>query len=323
MRKIDWVAERWLLRYVSLRGFAIPGNETFDAAIRAGGASDRMGAATALDALLRLRLLVQAGPVVMLTREGERAAAEAARFAASLGEPSVPIPDSHLPTVVWAEADFETDDGAGVDKPRETRMLQARPKQEEPMKTAVALERERFSLDDPEAGRKLVANLDARKVRLVFSELCWHFQCESYYQKERLRAFLLELSMDGEVLEVLPNLYCRPALAHGSSGATLEKAAKKIKRIRRASITTERDADAKALLDFAAAHGPVVTTAVLNTEAERLGWRKGRIGYIIQHLRTQGWLRTRSYATYDVHPPTVPESSEGEPAVAANSDSDA
>lgn len=95
-------------------------------------------------------------------------------------------------------------------------------------------EKERFSLDDPEAGRKLVENLDARKVRLAFSEICWHFRCTEYDEKMRLRNFLIGLDSQGLVLEVLPNLYCRPALSGGSSdAASVRKAAKKIARIRR------------------------------------------------------------------------------------------
>jgi len=101
-------------------------------------------------------------------------------------------------------------------------------------------EKERFSLDDPEAARKLVENLDARKVRLAFSELCWHFRCTDYDEKMRLRAFLIELDSQGLVLEVLPNLYCRPALSGGSSDAkSVRKAAKKIARIRRARRRSE------------------------------------------------------------------------------------
>ena len=42
-----------------------------------------------------------------------------------------------------------------------------------------APEHARFSLDDPEAGRKLAENLDARTVRLAFSEVCMHFECAS------------------------------------------------------------------------------------------------------------------------------------------------
>lgn len=95
-------------------------------------------------------------------------------------------------------------------------------------------ETERFSLDDPEAARKLVENLDARKVRLAFSEMCWHFRCTDYDEKMRLRNFLIELDSQGLVLEVLPNLYCRPALSGGRSDAeSVRKAAKKIARIRR------------------------------------------------------------------------------------------
>lgn len=112
MQRPDVTAERWLLRWLKACGFAAAGNETFDAAVRAGGAPDRLAAAEALAALLRMGFAVQASGILFLSAEGHRAAAAARRFAARLGEPPVPVPDSRLPSVTWSDADFEADGDA-------------------------------------------------------------------------------------------------------------------------------------------------------------------------------------------------------------------
>lgn len=95
-------AERWLLRRVRLCGFAAPGNETLDAAVRNVGV-DREEAAEALASLLKRGWLSQLDGILFLTREGQDAAETAARLAPLLGDPPVPIPESHLPEILWID----------------------------------------------------------------------------------------------------------------------------------------------------------------------------------------------------------------------------
>lgn len=159
-------------------------------------------------------------------------------------------------------------------------------------------ERERFSLDDPEAGRKLAANLDARKVRLAFSELCWHFRCDGLEDKILLRALLETLKSEGTIVEPELKLFCRPALAHGAIGPKRRKAIAKLKRIvRRAGDTSVRDGQAAALLAFIGARGEA-SVASLKEEAARLGFPDGRVSYIIQHLRETTKIEKVSYGVY-------------------------
>lgn len=74
-----------------------------------------------------------------------------------------------------------------------------------------------FSWDDPEAGRKLVENLDRRRVRLQVIEFCWHFGIPTPDGMDRLRAkaFLDDLCRRGELVEPVSGLYCRPDMTGG------------------------------------------------------------------------------------------------------------
>ena len=189
-----------------------------------------------------------------------------------------------------------------------------------------APEKERFSLDDPDAGRKLIGNLDVRKVRLVFSELCWHFRCEDHDEKMRLRAFLLDLSMTGEIVEVLPNLYCRPSLTGGSSDPAARR--KAIKQLRKTTMTARRgrkaastrDEEAKSLHAFAAAQGERVARSALVAEGARIGLNQGRVSYLIQHLRETGALQSSRYGVYAVIVPEPSDDVPQQPAVLATDD---
>jgi len=222
------VAERWLLRRVRMCGFAAPSNETIDALVRMGGAEDRYAGACALDALIRRGCLEQLDGILFLSREGEKEARGAAERWQELGDPPVPIPDRHLPTVVWSEADFET-----LTPPHEE-VCCAQPTETGDDMSIYALANERFSLDDPDAGRKFVENLDRRKVRLAFSEACAQFACETPEDKEKLRSFLLGMEMDGLIVEVLSNLYCRPDMTQGSRDPDrLEKAVGTLRELRK------------------------------------------------------------------------------------------
>ncbi len=224
MEKRDWLAERWLLRRIRLCGFAAPSNETIDAAVRAGAAVSRLAGAEALEALMRLGLLEQIDSILFLTKAGQTAAEVASRFARQLGEPAVPLPETHLPTVTWVDADFDL-----IETVPETATVARKPK-EVSMSFFRSPEEEIFSLDDPEAGRKLAKNLDKRKVRLDFSELCAHFQCGTYEEKSRLRNFLIALDAQDILVEVMPNLYCRPALTVDRKGAGDKSASKETKK---------------------------------------------------------------------------------------------
>jgi len=191
------------------------------------------------------------------------------------------------------------------------------------MKTDFSPASARFSLDDPDAGRKLVENLDVRKVRLAFSELCWHFRCEDYDEKMRLRAFLLDLSMTGEIVEVLSNLYCRPSLTGGSSSSSARRKAIKHLRTtaRRARKTAStRDDEAKALYAFAAAQGEGVARQALLVEGARLGLNEGRVTYIIQRLRAAGALQSSGYGVYSVIRPETADDAAREPAILETDD---
>lgn len=160
-------------------------------------------------------------------------------------------------------------------------------------------ERERFSLDDPEAGRKLLANLDARKVRLAFSELCWHFRCDDIEDRIRLRTLLETLKSDNALIEPELKLYCRPALAHGATGSAHRKALAKAKRHfrRRAQEVAACTAQAAALLAFISTRGET-TAASLKEEATRLAFPDGRVNGIIRHLHKTSKIERVSYGTY-------------------------
>lgn len=161
-----------------------------------------------------------------------------------------------------------------------------------------APEHERFSLDDPEAGRKLVENLDRRKVRLAFSELCWHFDADGYDERARLRVLLEALKVDGVLVEPEQKLFCRPALAHGQSGTNRRKAIAQVKRLaRRMKDTSARDGQAAAILAFIGTRGQA-TVASMKDEAARLGFPDGRINYLIQHMRETSRIEKVAYGTY-------------------------
>lgn len=188
-------------------------------------------------------------------------------------------------------------------------------------------EKERFSLDDPDAGRKLIENLDRRRVRLAFSELCWHFRCYDYDEKMRLRSFLLNLEIDGSIVEVLSNLYCRPALTGGTSDA--ESVAKAEKLLRAAASpkrkaasapdragrpkpvkdVAKRDREAKLLLDFIVARGGTAAASELTAEGERLGFTRNRTAYLIVCLKTSGALESHAYGRYRAASGPLPEAS--------------
>lgn len=165
---------------------------------------------------------------------------------------------------------------------------------------------QRFSLDDPEAGRKLLANFDARKVRLDFADLCWHFRAESYDDKMRLLALLAKLKEDGTLLEAAPRLYCRPSLRGGLSDEEKEpKPAPKKERSEKPRGRTwgpkdpERTArEAAQLMAFAAANGPSIRSAQFIEEGKRLGLEAKRIPYLLTHLRAKSKLRSNGYGTY-------------------------
>ncbi|HTK59771.1 MAG TPA: hypothetical protein VL283_01055 [Candidatus Baltobacteraceae bacterium] len=86
----------------------------------------------------------------------------------------------------------------------------------------------RFSLDDPEAGRKLVENLDRRRVRIQVVEMCWHFgyPFPSEAVRSRVKAFLDGLCAKGEMVQPVGGLYCRPDMTSGS--ASVVDAVKKL-----------------------------------------------------------------------------------------------
>jgi hypothetical protein len=158
---------------------------------------------------------------------------------------------------------------------------------------------ERFSLDDPDAGRKLAANLDARKVRLAFSELCRHFGCDDVGERARLRAFLETLKADGTLVEPELKLFCRPALAHGATGPKRRKAIAEAKRLaRRMKDTALRDAEAGAILAFMRGQGGRASRAQVIEEAARLGLPLGRATYLIQHLREIAAIESVSHGVY-------------------------
>lgn len=177
-----------------------------------------------------------------------------------------------------------------------------------------APEYERFSLDDPEAGRKLIENLDRRKVRLAFSELCWHFRCDDYDERSRLREFLRGLHDARLVIEVLPHLFCRPALAHGATGHARRKAVAKAKRHFRRIVkdASLRDAQVAALLAFIGARGEA-SVASLKAEAARLAFPDGRASYLIQHMRETSKIEKVSYGTYRLPSDPEPAPSESAP----------
>lgn len=81
-----------------------------------------------------------------------------------------------------------------------------------------------FSLDDPEAGRKLIENLDRRQVRVQVGEMCWHFGIAFPTEEDRVnvRAFLCRLVEKGDLVEAAGGLFCRPELREGK--ATVEEA---------------------------------------------------------------------------------------------------
>ena len=170
-------------------------------------------------------------------------------------------------------------------------------------------ENERFSLDDPEAGRKLAANLDARKVRLAFSELCRHFGCDDLEDKLRLRALLETLKADGTLVEPEVKLFCRPALARGATGAARRKAVAKAKRhFRRVKDVSLRDAQVASLLAFIRERGEAPVSA-MKEEAARLAFPDGRLNYLIQHMRETSKIERVSYGTYRLAPePAEPPS---------------
>jgi hypothetical protein len=99
-----------------------------------------------------------------------------------------------------------------------------------------------FSIDDPEAGRKLVENLDHRRVRVQVIEVCWHFGFKSPdgLDRMRIKAFLDDLCARGEMVQPIAGLYCRPDMTVGR--ASVEEAMKKLEGLRdvKARLRVER-----------------------------------------------------------------------------------
>lgn len=106
-----------------------------------------------------------------------------------------------------------------------------------------------FSIDDPEAGRKLVENLDRRRVRLQVIEACWHFGFKSPDGLDRMRvkAFLDGLCRRGELVKVAGGLYCRPDMTAGraSVGDAFDKLAALFSRARPVISTAKPTAAAE------------------------------------------------------------------------------
>jgi len=186
----------------------------------------------------------------------------------------------------------------------------------------------RFSLDDPEAGRKLIENLDRRRVRLQVIEMCWHFgyPFPGNEVRSRVKAFLDGLCAKGELVQPAGGLYCRPDMTQGR--ASVEQAVKELAEIhvkakgalaalpsapkrsipkpervrkpRSIKDTAKRDSEAKKLLAFALANGPNIRALSFAAEGQRLGMDRGRVTYILTHLRAKGLLKSNGYGTYGV-----------------------
>jgi hypothetical protein len=73
-----------------------------------------------------------------------------------------------------------------------------------------------LSLDDPEAGKKLIENLDGRQIRLDIRDLCREIGIESPSATDfqRAMAFLDGLCAAGELVKEY-GLYCRPDMKKG------------------------------------------------------------------------------------------------------------
>jgi len=89
-----------------------------------------------------------------------------------------------------------------------------------------------FSIDDPEAGRKLIENLDSRRVRVQIIEVCWHFGFSSPdgLDRMRIKTFLDDLCARGELVQAVAGLYCRPDMTGGR--ASVEEAVKQLEGLR-------------------------------------------------------------------------------------------
>ncbi len=156
-------------------------------------------------------------------------------------------------------------------------------------------ERERFSLDDPKAGRKLAENLDARKVRVDFAELCMHFDCVEPEDKIRLHAKLAEWVLDRLIVEADRRLYCRPALS--GKQVTIRKE-RRVMRNRRPRGSVELDRHVALLLDFVRAQKADVTTKMMVEEGKRMGLEPSRTEYLIDILRTKKQIFRQGIGLY-------------------------
>lgn len=103
-----------------------------------------------------------------------------------------------------------------------------------------------FTLGDPDAGRQLIENLDARRVRLQVVEMCWHFgfPFPDDALRRQVKAFLDDLCRRRELVQPAGGLYCRPDMITGN--ANVNEAAEKLVGLLRDGKTSVRAAKAPA-----------------------------------------------------------------------------